>query len=229
MWAKVSKERKKCDFLGRTHCLLLQENLPELWILGCLRCLAPGKNDERYLVSKPATANQQWALRYTSTAKREDVLHKCSSSCGIVLWGSEIHCLVARLYNFTQAETSHSASFAGFDYFELRVEHMKSNMQMCSSCVRSNIDSHFENTEENKTHSSIFTKFLQQEDRKMPTDLSNFSRRLFSDPLQFEKSSVSASEKGWTTQYHCVHQVADFCSQNKYRSALDRAASIMNH
>lgn len=44
---KVLERQKSHDsdiVKATTHCLLLLKNLPELWMLGCPRCLAPSAN-----------------------------------------------------------------------------------------------------------------------------------------------------------------------------------------
>lgn len=96
---------------SKTYCLLLGENIPELWILGCLRCLDPGDKDERSLVSKPSIKNHQWVLRYTTFETQEDIMHRCGNSCGTIGWGSEIHCLVRHPDTSIQGVTSYISSF----------------------------------------------------------------------------------------------------------------------
>lgn len=109
--AANNREIRSSGLDSRTYCLLLRKNIPELWILGCLRCLAPGDNDERYLISNPSTRNHQWVLRYTTIETQEDIMHRCGNSCGTIGWGSEIHWLVRHLYTSTQGVSSYISSF----------------------------------------------------------------------------------------------------------------------
>lgn len=87
---KVLERQKSHDsdiVQATTHCLLLLKNLPELWMLGCLRCLAPGDEDKRYFISPPGVKECQFALRYTTTKTPEEVDQNCMSACGPIRWG----------------------------------------------------------------------------------------------------------------------------------------------
>ncbi|KAL0583653.1 hypothetical protein ABG067_006466 [Albugo candida] len=131
---------------SKTYCLLLQDGIPELWILGCLRCLAPGDKDERYLISKPNLSSHQWVLRYTTTKTQVDTMQRCGNACGTIGWGSEIECLVARLYTSTQRISLYSSNFAGYAYTTLTMTHSQPNKNACLFCVRSLIGPHVEHT-----------------------------------------------------------------------------------
>lgn len=71
---------------GRTYCLLLPLGLPELWMLGCLRCLVPSDEDERYYVSNPQSKSDRWVLRHTTTKTPLSMVQKCNSTCGTFWW-----------------------------------------------------------------------------------------------------------------------------------------------
>lgn len=203
---------------SKTYCLLLQDGIPELWILGCLRCLAPGDKDERYLISKPNLSSHQWVLRYTTTKTQVDTMQRCGNACGTIGWGSEIECLVARLYTSTQRISLYSSNFAGYAYTTLTMTHSQPNKNACLFCVRSLIGPHVEHTraslfvltgadipisEIRASCSKERAPCMKIDDKndQIPRDLSNFK----SSQYTIEESSATFSMQEWSSPYHCVH------------------------
>lgn len=49
---------------GTTYCLLLSNYLLVVWMLGCLRFLAPRDEDKRYFASAPELMTTSFAILY---------------------------------------------------------------------------------------------------------------------------------------------------------------------
>ncbi|CCI43445.1 unnamed protein product [Albugo candida] len=139
--AGESSEGNELAYGGKdtTHCLLLPNYLPEIWMLGCFRCLAPGDEDKRYFVSTPGWKDYQFAL-YTTTETREKVEENFS------------------LYASIHSESSDSASFPDFSYFELQVTHMDNKMEGCVHCIGSIVGLDFQYVRETARHFNVYVR-----------------------------------------------------------------------
>lgn len=237
---KVLERQKSHDSdtgKATTHCLLLQKNLPELLMLGCLRCLAPGDEDKRYFVSPPAVMECQFALRYTTTKTPEEVEQNCKSACGPIRWGTEKDCLVVIAYNSIKHEPSHAISYLGFSYFEVKVTHMDTKKDECVKCARSQVDSDFRYIGETARHfymyatKDTFQKLqgcldvgvcenIEEEPGIVPYDLSNF-KYLLSPGKESAASSPDPPGEIRTATYYCMHQSSYHNSKKQEEYPLD--------
>lgn len=231
------RQRSHHSDIGKdtTHCLLLPNYLPEIWMLGCFRCLAPGDEDKRYFVSTPGLKDYQFAL-YTTTETREKVGENCESSCRSIGWGSKKDCLVVSLYASIHSESSDSASFPDFPYFELQVTPMDSKMEECIRCIRSIVGSDFQYVGETARHFHIYVRestnqklqecvhvgsceHIEEKPDRLPGDLSNFK----SSPSSAIESAASSttSEKRRIATYQCMQQSSKHSSKEQNNLPVD--------
>lgn len=187
---------------SKTYCLRLEKNIPELWILGCLRCLDPGDKDKRSLVSKPSTKNHQWELRYTTFETQEDTMIRCGNSCGTIKWNSDIDCRVSDVGTSTQGVYSYSDAYHDT---ELKRKHSD----------RSINNRHAEHIEAPPT--------------KLNDPLSsNLERKqILSGHFNFKsshhttrESKTASSIQEWSSPYHCVHHSFSLASRLPYERKM---------
>lgn len=228
---------------GRTYCLLLPLGLPELWMLGCLRCLVPSDEDERHYVSNPHSKSDRWVLRHTTTQTPLSMVQKCNSTCGTFLWGSETDCIVARLYHTTQTKPLYSGSFPGFHYSELKVKFVESKRQKCTSCIHSVLNPLFYYIHQMRKRILLLIEGrvnlqrcilegacerIDEEVGYIPTDLSNFKILPSGDSIREALSSAPLVKK-WIAPYRCMQQTLHHASnrENQVRLSLP-AKDIIN-
>ncbi|CCI43444.1 unnamed protein product [Albugo candida] len=231
------RQRPHHSVIGKdtTHCLLLPNYLPEIWMLGCFRCLAPGDEDKRYFVSTPGWKDYQFAL-YTTTETREKVEENCKSSCGTIGWGSKKDCLVVSLYASIHSESSDSASFPDFSYFELQVTHMDNKMEGCVHCIGSIVGLDFQYVRETARHFNVYvresTKQKLQECKRvgycekidenpgrLPGGLSNF--KLSPSSASESAASSTTSEKRRIATYQCMQQSPENSANEQKNLSVD--------
>ncbi|CCI41950.1 unnamed protein product [Albugo candida] len=223
---------------GRTYCLLLPLGLPELWMLGCLRCLVFSDEDERYYVSNPQSKSDRWVLRHTTTKTPLSMVQKCNSTCGTFWWGSETDCIVARLYHTTQSKSLYSGSFPGFHYSELKVKFVESKRQKCTSCINSVLNPLFYYIHQMRKRILLLIEgrvnlqrcilegaceSIDEEVGYIPTDLSNFKKLPSGDSVT-EALSPALPVKKWIAPFRCMQQTLHHASKNENQVRLSLPA-----
>lgn len=205
----------------KTHCLLLQVDMWELWIHACLQCLVPGSEVARFMISKASTASHRWVVRYTTADEPNATMEKCSQMCGAIGWGSEADCLVAELYTMTQVDpVAYSGGWEDFSYTESVVEYSSDRKNLCFSYIRSAVSPSVIHTESRGTCSVFTTIPLSQSAYtdifdprsgvckiiRMKISMNSPNFLLLSSARQGTGTSILQDE--WTTPYNCIHYTA---------------------
>lgn len=214
-----NKEMQSSGLSSKKYCLLLEEYIPDLWILGCLRCLAPGEKDERYLIPEPSLRYHQWVLRYTTFESQKDTMHRCGYSCGTIRWGSKIHCRVTPVDTLTQGVSSYISNFAVYHDTELKRKNSEPNKQICVSCAQSTIDHHADH---------IKTSLNKQNDPRSSIQKGKQIFSNFSDSKSFHhtarESGATSSIQKWSSPYHCVHHSFALNYRLEYKELVDTSS-----
>lgn len=121
----------------KTHCLILEKNIPEFLISGCLRCLSPRDEVDRCLVLSTDRSLYQWALRYTTVETLEVTVQKCGSSCGQIEWGSATDCHLVRSHHIFPSKG------ANYDYAKLKLRYESSHKEKRASHAFTRSLAHF--------------------------------------------------------------------------------------
>lgn len=231
------KPRTGVQKLRTISCILLEPNLPELWIQNCARCLTFIRKVDRFFIGRSSPGNYRWAFLSTAT---EDDLLECEGACGIIMLGSEIDCPAARLYNMVHDRSIRkSQAFVPYSYMLFNVAYDETKMQECLSCARSNIIPFVDrNNEREKYFIGLTSGTNDLSDFKEKCLLKDICKRLSGELHKefniFDWKTVGSSKneakeshqinigKKWTPSFPCMHLTAPLNGgRDTYRYPID--------